>query len=120
MLDGQFLLKTQARHTTDLNLQANMIHVAHADSGYVYTLTRTASLTWSPRQLTMPSHTGDLKQKHTNFKTITRTGILTNLLETSGECSSRVAMYELDRVALERVSVGNRASDGLLKLFVSR
>ena len=55
-----------------------------------------------------------------NFKTTTKTGILTNLLETRGECSPRVAMYELDRVALERVSVGNRASDGLLKLFVSR
>lgn len=53
----------RAGQTMDLYLQANISHVAQADSGYGNTRARTASLTWSPRQLMISSQTGDLKQE---------------------------------------------------------
>lgn len=46
--------------STERYLHANMSHTAHAFSGYTNTRTRTASLTWSPRQQTISWQNGDL------------------------------------------------------------
>ena len=62
-VSGRFWFPESVGQRTDRYLHANMSHTAHAFSGYTYTRTRTASLTWSPRQHTISSQNGDLHRK---------------------------------------------------------